>query len=970
MSVSSSNSDLLNTPEPSYLPPFLLQGDDQLWIVETGKVDIFLVRVEDGEPAGPRFPVLRVESGKAFFDVPKTLDFGLLACPAPGTRLSEPLRIPVQLPEAELEMAGSFFIALVDDWITSLSASLSGPIAPKSAKQIGAGQTLKLNEESPQPLVASEGIVWVIQEEGRALAFGSDKYDDLILRGYAFPLSSRLWLQVDARSTLRALDTASWAASDRDWDSLEAFHRFVIGALIVRNGDDEEREAERLGLKDRADKDRIALSLMRLGGPLTGEPIALLGEGEISDPILAACEAVGRALGINLKARPEILRKHRDPIAAIARISGVRVRRVVLKGKWWNEDSGPLLGARERDKRPMALLQRGPGHYVMFDPVERTYTPVSAATSQELTGFAYVFYRPFPAKKLTARDLVDYGLADCRPDLWTVVLMGIVSGLLGMVTPIFTAKIFDDFIPGAQRLQLMQLGAILIACGITTAMFALVRSFALLRIEGKMDFSVQAAVWDRLLSLPVPFFRDYTAGDLAARGMGINQIRQTLTGSTLTSILSGVFSIFSFALLFYYSWRLALLATALVLVAFLVSLVCGYFQVQHQRQLSAVRGRLSGAVLQFISGISKFRISGTEGRAFAAWARDFTIQKEYSLRARKVQNTLTVFNAGFPVVATGAIFYYTAKLMSDPLVLTKLTTGEFLAFNAAFGQFLTAGLQLSSSIISVLNIIPLYERAQPILQTLPEVDDGKSDPGELTGAIEVNHLAFRYREDTPIVLRDVSLSIARGQFVAFVGSSGCGKSTLLRLLLGFEKPESGSIYYDGQDLQSVDIQSVRRQIGVVLQTGRVLSGDIFTNIVGSAPLTVDDAWEAARMSGLDQDIRLMPMGMHTVISEGGGGLSGGQRQRLMIARAIVGHPRILLFDEATSALDNQTQATVSKSLESLQATRIVIAHRLSTIVNADKIFVLEKGVVVQTGTYESLLSQEGLFAELAKRQLT
>jgi ATP-binding cassette subfamily C protein len=338
------------------------------------------------------------------------------------------------------------------------------------------------------------------------------------------------------------------------------------------------------------------------------------------------------------------------------------------------------------------------------------------------------------------------------------------------------------------------------------------------------------------------------------------------------------------------------------------------------------------------------------------------------MNSLKVGNRLEVFNAAFPILATAGIFYYTAELMKDPKI-TPLTTGDFLAFNAAFGQFLTAMLQLSSSIVGVLNIVPLYERAKPIFQTLPEVDQGKSDPGELKGNIELNHIAFRYRPDAPLVLRDLSLSIKAGQFVAFVGSSGCGKSTLFRLLLGFERPESGAIYYDGQDLAGLDIGSVRRQMGVVLQNGRLLSGDIFTNIIGSAPLTLDDAWQAAEMAGLAEDIKGMPMGMHTVISEGGGGLSGGQRQRLLIARAIVGRPRLLLFDEATSALDNQTQAIVGQSLEKLQATRIVIAHRLSTILNADKIFVFDKGVVVQSGNYEELMAQEGLFAELAKRQI-
>jgi ATP-binding cassette subfamily C protein len=338
-------------------------------------------------------------------------------------------------------------------------------------------------------------------------------------------------------------------------------------------------------------------------------------------------------------------------------------------------------------------------------------------------------------------------------------------------------------------------------------------------------------------------------------------------------------------------------------------------------------------------------------------------------RARKLSNALWVFKAAFPVIAYSAIFYSAAVLMATR-TSPRMTTGDFLAFFAAFAQFLAAGLALSEAAVASLIVIPLIERAKPILNTLPEVDAGKIDPGELSGRIELNHLFFRYRSDMPLVLRDLSLSISAGQFVAFVGASGSGKSTIFRLLLGFEKPESGAIYFDGQDLSSLNLHAVRRQLGVVLQNGRVLTGDIFTNIVGSAPLSFDVAWEAARLSGLDGDIEAMPMGMHTMVSEDGGGFSGGQRQRLMIARAIVGKPRILLFDEATSALDNHTQAIVARSLDSLNVTRLVIAHRLSTVVNADRIFVMDKGRIVQTGSYSELIEQEGAFAELAKRQLT
>jgi ATP-binding cassette subfamily C protein len=467
----------------------------------------------------------------------------------------------------------------------------------------------------------------------------------------------------------------------------------------------------------------------------------------------------------------------------------------------------------------------------------------------------------------------------------------------------------------------------------------------------------------------VPFFRRYTSGDLAQRSLGIEYVLQILAGSALFSIFSGVFSIFSFLLLFYYSWQLAVIAAGMMVIVFAVSTASTYVQVRYQRQIFRVRGRISGMLLEFIDNIAKLRVSGTESRAFAAWAREFSAQKDLSMRARSVSNGLTVFNSAFPVISLAVLFSYAAHLMGQPL-LGGFTTGTFLAFLAAFSQFQSAALQLNSTIGSVLGIVPLFERAAPIFETLPEVDDGKKHPGEMTGLLEISHLNFRYRPDMPLVLHDLTFTVKPGEFVAIVGPSGSGKSTIFRLLIGFEKAESGTIYYDGQDLAGLDIQAVRQQMGVVIQNARLASGTIFDNIIGSAPLTLDAAWQAARMAGLDQDIQEMPMGMHTVVSEGGGNLSGGQRQRLLIARAIVKKPRIFMFDEATSALDNQTQSIVRRSLDALQVTRIVIAHRLSTIINADRILVIEKGVVVECGAYGELVSQKGIFCELTKRQLT
>jgi ABC-type bacteriocin/lantibiotic exporter with double-glycine peptidase domain len=389
-----------------------------------------------------------------------------------------------------------------------------------------------------------------------------------------------------------------------------------------------------------------------------------------------------------------------------------------------------------------------------------------------------------------------------------------------------------------------------------------------------------------------------------------------------------------------------------------------WLQVGRQRDLYQVQGKVTSLLYGLISGLAKLRVGGAVPRAFALWAQRFAEQRRRTIQGQRIANLQATFNACYGVLTSLALFAFMG-FSSE----ASLPVGEFLAFNAAFGQFLGAALSMIGVFSSILAMVPLYERLLPILQTVPEVDASKADAGDLTGEIEFSHVSFRYAEDGPLILDDVSFRVAPGEFIALVGPSGAGKSTCLRLILGFERPSSGSIYFDGQDLASLDMQSVRRQLGVVLQSGRPMAGDIFSAIVGNSNLSLEDAWEAARMAGLDEDIKAMPMGMHTVISEGGETFSGGQKQRLLIARAVVRRPRIILFDEATSALDNRTQDIVSRSLERLKATRIVIAHRLSTIVNADRIYVMQGGRVVEAGTYQELRRREGVFAQLAARQI-
>ena len=582
-----------------------------------------------------------------------------------------------------------------------------------------------------------------------------------------------------------------------------------------------------------------------------------------------------------------------------------------------------------------------------------------------------MFYRSLPDKALTALALLRFALKGRARDLLVILFTGIVVTLLGMLTPQATAIIIDNAIPDSDRGLLLQVGLGLFVAALGAALFQIAQGFAMLRIETAGDASTQAAVWDRLLKLPISFFRKYTTGDLQSRVSSISTIRRQLSGRTLINLISSLFALFYLGQLFYYSAKLALVAVGVAIIAIAVTTVFGVLVLGKVRPLLEVRGNIFGQTVQLVNGISKLRVAGAEERAFAFWSKNYSQQVKLELSKQQVEDGVALFNTVMPTLTSGVLFWFTISLFDETQTsgATGLSLGTFLAFNTAFGSFIRGATDLSNTATEAMQVIPEWKRTQPILRTLPEVDLSKANPGKLIGRIVVEHVSFRYRSDRPLTLDEVSIYAEPGEFIALVGASGSGKSTIFRLLLGFEIPEAGTIYYDGQDLSSLDVEAVRRQMGVVLPNGRLISTSIFENIACGVQITPDEAWEAARMAGLADEIAAMPMKMHTVISEGGGNISGGQRQRLLIARALALKPRILLFDEATSALDNRTQAIVSESLDKQQVTRIVIAHRLSTIRNAHRIYVLKAGRLVQQGSFEELASQEGLFAQLMARQM-
>lgn len=946
--------------------PFLLDNPDKAWFVHTGKLEIFSVEVEEGRARGSRHHFFSAIPGDMVFGMDLEnygLGLGFLAVGAHNTHIYE---LPMDRFH-ELAAQKEWFdqaVGMMDRWVNGLSYGISRDIDFRTDEMLEPGQATMLKDGKKAR--SKKDILWVECKEGNTLFIGMEKLP-LVDEPLLFPVSTETWLQAIGDVELTAVNTASAISQEGCWRGLESFYELIFKCEFFNTRLVAVDEFNLSNIKTHHNRRISEQALQQLASVLNDGKVESHQPPKDDHPLVAVGQIVGRALGltINKPPTPANGEKAKFTLREIARFSGVRMRLVILKGNWWERDNGPLVSFREEDRRPLALMPTKPGSYEVVDPVDNTRTPLDESTADTISPYAYMFYRSFPDKAIRAKDLLKFGLRGCRKELRDIVLMGVAGGVLGMLVPLLTGSIFNSVIPGADRDQLLMVSLALIVGAVSAALFQLTRSFAVLRLEGKMGASVQAAVWDRLLKLPVPFFRQFTAGDLAQRAMGIDSIRQQLSGATITSMLGSIFAGFNFALLFYYSSRLAIAASIIILLVSAATIFIGYRQLKFLRPLVEIQNRIGGRVLQFITAIVKLRVAGAELRAFANWADSFTEQRKLSYKARLYGNYQAVINSVVPVIASLVIFAALANYMQEE----PLATGDFIAFNAAFTALLASFTALSGTFVGLLRIVPTYENAKPILEAIPETDEHKSDPGDLKGAIEISHVYFRYKTDGPLILNDISLNIKPGEFVAFVGPSGSGKSTLLRLLLGFENPERGALLYDGQDLATLNTPMVRNQIGVVLQNGTVTPGDIFSNIVGNAPLTIEDAWEAARMVGLDRDIEQMPMGMHTVVSEGGSTFSGGQRQRLLIARAIVTRPKIIFFDEATSALDNRTQSIVSESLERLQATRIVVAHRLSTVINADRIIVLKAGRIVETGSYHQLMETDGTFADLAKRQI-
>lgn len=926
--------------------PVTLDDTAIAWQVSSGTLALFAVVPDETGAPGPR---------------------RFLCTVGPGTRLcglSDPRLAILAVPLGPAEVSRHDLSWIEPDSHASEALMAWGRVWGEVLRRGGA-RPPALVDAQPQHRVTLEGTqglraaepLWIRVMAGELRWMGVAGAKVMPESGYV-PLASGTWLVAAAPSEAMALPLAALPPGDAAQAAV-TFGGLLVETLLAHVARVEKAEAEQFEARRAHDREVAEQAAERLASVLVDMP----PPSPRGEPLYLAALEVANFQHITLREPPAWMRTTRlkHPLDAIARASNVRKRQVRLSEAWWTKDVGPLVAFTRDDRRPVALIPLSPGRYELYDPTDQSRRPVDAALAATLAPMATMFYRSLRATASGAKDLLALAFEATRGELPLMLAMGFAVALLGLVTPQATAILADHAIPAGDRGMLMQVGGALFAMAVATALFELVQSFAILRMETHVEAVTEAALWDRLLKLRPAFFRRFSAGDLSMRLSAVDTIRRMLTSSMVQTFLGGVFSLVSLVQLFFFSVPMALLALAFGVVTIAASAYAGQRIVTITRQMLEFGGNIVGLVVGLIGGAAKIQVAGAEQRAFNEWSKIYSQFQKRGFASQRVQDRLTVFNTALPLVATMAFFAGFAVPGSTP--------GLYMAFSVAFGTYLVGMVGIGGTVSALINATLLWGRAKPILAERPEVEGVKVDPGLLRGGLMLKHLNFRYGPGLPYVLRDVSLEAKPSEFIAIVGPSGSGKSTLIRLMLGFEQAEAGGIFFDGKDLSGLDIYAVRRQMGVVLQHGRILMASLFDNIANGALISHDDAWEAIRAAGMAEDVSRMPMGLHTMISEGGTNLSGGQRQRLLIARAIALKPRIILFDEATSALDGRTQAIVTASLERMQITRIIIAHRLSTIRNADRIYVIDAGRVVQVGTFETLLQEPGLFAQLMQRQM-
>ncbi len=851
---------------------------------------------------------------------------------------------PQTTPRAEL-------IDGVDEWTQTIgkaAADYAGPRPPAQTIEAGAGEPALPGAV----LAAARGVVWIEVDDGEFGLLGAHPTG----KGY-LPLTPALWArrQSDPPHPFQVLSTVALASDKKLGRGAVQFHAALSEALEQLLDRAETDAAKTLETSDAAIQTEFFASTHKLVGVLDAPEAVKAPLTDVFDFVIGVIVSKS-----GLRPKPE---QAAPDIASYAEARGLRTRTVILRDNWWKEDRGDLVCFYGVDRAPVAVKIDWRGRYRLHAPGARPVrlTPIIAS---QLHFDALALIEPLPNRPIKPLDILILGARACSLEIGTLATASLFATLISFALPVATGFVIDTLVPDRLRTGVLVLGAMLVVLMVCHGLLDLVVDVAKLRIDGRFGAALQAGMLDRVMRLPSRFIKSQSSADLALRVMSIEQMRRLVTGIVLNSLLTGVFGFASFGVLIVYSPIAALAALGLLLALIGVSVIAGMAQVRAFTIGEAMSANVASLTLQMIQNIVVLKSFGAEPRAYTRWAQNVAEMRKRGLRSRYASISFETFIAGFEGVAMAVI----VLTLGISLEHASLPTGVLLAFFGAFQGLLGTTEGLARGIMQFTAALPTIKRASALLAAPPESSAAARTPQPLTGEIEFNGVSFSYPGAGRRALNGVTIRCESGCFTAVVGPSGSGKSTLLHLLLGFEAPDAGSVLFDGQDLATLDKAAVRRQIGVVHQGGRLFSGTILENILGSHGGDSDAAWEAARLAGIAGEIRSMPMGMHTAITEGSASLSGGQVQRLLVARALAGKPKILVLDEATSALDNITQRHITQNIEKLGITRLVVAHRLSTILNADKICFIEGGELIQSGGFEELIRTNETFAHFARRQ--
>lgn len=837
----------------------------------------------------------------------------------------------------------------IDAGLIALSTQLhSGAGDSADVVTIVAGETCRASATRAAP--AAGEVLWINAPEAAAP-----------------PMVATLEMpaQVSPDQDITACDTAALLMLPGHRKAIEAAFVSVLGCLKSSDHQDELNIEEKLKVRAQNIAGLEERAFLAVADVLSDDTQSGAFELAVDCPVHQLMAAMGSNGGYAINEAK--LADDSDDISrfqAICKTNKLRYRQVTLNADWWLGDHGDFVIVK--DGGELAAIMLVNGRYMVFDPSVGVMTRFDPAMADEWTSAGFVIYPPLPDKIESGWDLIKTIAALCRSDLKTLIAFSAIVSLLALAVPIATGFLIGTIIPAQDRLGLVEFGVILTVIAATSFVLSVASQIAITRVELRAGTLIQAGVIDRILRLPATFFRKFSTGDLVQRTLALTRLEQMLTSGLVGGFLSGLFSIVSGALMFFYAPKPAILALGFGAVLVVVSTLMGRAQVRAHRAQLAASGPVSFTMFEMASGVDKLRLSAAEAPLFERWSRAFRAFQKPVLSEKLIATKMDVADGLFVQACTLAVFVYVAMHLDKGAI----TTPHLVAFISCVVAFLAGLRKLVSTGVHIATLKPIYEYAAPIFQQEVELDAGGIDPGTVKGKINFSNVRFSYADNAPLVLNGLDLDIQAGEYVALVGGSGCGKSTVLRHLLAFETPQFGSVRVDDFDIASLDKQALRRQFGVVMQNAKLTPGTLYDNIVGTNyGITQDAVLRAVEQVGLADDIKDMPMGLQTTLSDSTGGLSGGQVQRVLLAKAIVASPRIVILDEATSALDNRTQAVVTETMQQLEATRIVVAHRLSTIVGVDRIIVLDKGQVLEQGSYDELMAKGGHFAELAKRQL-